>query len=36
MILKIVLDQHDRGMIWIICLLLIFALISWLDAKRRN
>lgn len=36
MMLQIALDQHDRGMLWIIGLLLLFALISWLEAKRHK
>jgi hypothetical protein len=35
-LLKIVLDQHDRGMLLIIGLLLVFALITWLEGRRNK
>lgn len=35
-LLGIALDQHDRGILWIIGLLLLFALITWLEARRRK
>lgn len=35
-LLGIALDDHDRGMLWIIGLLLMFALITWLEANRKK
>ena len=36
MLLRIALDQHDRGMLWVIGLLLLFALITWLEGRRKK
>lgn len=33
-LLRIVLDDHDRGMLWVIGLLLLFALITWWENRK--
>jgi hypothetical protein len=35
-LLRIVLDQHDRSILLVIGLLLLFALIGWVEARRRK
>lgn len=36
MMLKIILDQHDRGMLWVVGLLVLFAIVSWWEGRRRK
>jgi len=36
MIMGIIIDHHDRGMLLIIGLLLVFALITWLEGRRNK